>query len=109
MNSYAEVQRYTQKKLEQAFRFCKKQLENSEISLDEFDEIVKNIRKNYTEDTERIEFELFLRHVDGDMFLDINKNDFILTGKLFGYTIHEAIDNEEAHKKLYNQLLEFCK
>ena len=42
-------------------------------------------------------------------FLDINKNDFMLTGKLFGCTIHEAIDNEEAHKKLYNQLLDFCK
>lgn len=109
MYNYAEVQRYTQKKLKQAFGFVKKQLENSEISLDEFNEIVKNIRKNYTEDTETIEFELFLRHVDGDMFLDINKNDFILTGKLFSCTIHEAIDNEEAHKKLYNLLLDFCK
>lgn len=104
-----KADKYCKDKLQETLEMCVKHFEDEELKPDEFDEIVKNTRKNYTEDTEEISFELLLVCRDGDMYFTIDKYGLDINGSRYGNQVHERVLNYAANDKLYNQLLEFCK
>lgn len=114
MNDYGYVDpiaanRYCKSELQKALEDLKKDINERDFDLDEFDEIVKNTIKNYKEDFESINFELILKHYNGDIHFYIDEHDFTIVGSRYGDTVFDTIYNKKAHKKLYNKLLDFCK
>lgn len=98
-----------QKNLDENLEFLKEQIDSRDFDLEEFNEIIKDIRKNYTEDTEEISFVLLLMMNSAKMYFNIDKYSFAIYSEYLGCEVYEKIHNAEAHKKLYNQLLDFCK
>ena len=105
-----KAEEYRKNQFEKSFNKCVKDINNNkEFDLNDFEKIIKNTSKDYIKGSGHISFELMIRYYHGDIYFNIDKNLFTVASERYDTKIITEINNEQAHERLYNRLLDFCK